>query len=849
MSRIFLLFIFSLLSTCLLAQSTTSLRGLVLDGDTNEPVEFATVSLLNAADSSLITGAVAGAGGGFEISRVRRGLSVLLQASFIGYDPVYSEVFTVERSSGELTLYLRSGAQILKEVEVTGKKLTDIHRLDRQEFDAEQFTNAAGGTGTDVIANLPSVAVNSLGEITVRGATGFLVLIDGKPVQTNAATILGQLPANAIASVEIITTPGAKYDPDGKAGIVNIRTKQGTTDGWSLAGNLNYGLPSIENYDNKDSQKRYAADLSAGYRAGKWDIAAGIDYRRDDNSGRREGYVNTITFDEDATFFPTLTEFPSDGERSHDRENYSGRLTVNYTPNKKQNIRAGLLAGKKTVWRTADILYKDQTRSEIPFTSFGITPEEYYNSYLFLGEEVGAFQSVVNQRTFYNENLRVRRGDFFIASLDYERDLGDDRKIAISGLYERTILGGPTDNTILAEQGSTDSLQYQFNTNDNPLDGYRFNLDYTGKLGAATWESGYQFRYLKHPGDFLYLDRDFENNRFMENPVFTNGILLRRDVHAAYSQLSGTTEKLEYAAGLRLEYFDRTVKLNRPDTTYRLDRVGLYPSVNLRYRLGEGRYLKAGYSRRIDRTTTFKMTPFPEREHNETLEQGDAELLPELTDLLELGVTTNWGDNSAFATAYYRHTRDVINRVNTVFNDTILNRIYTNVGSADALGLELGLTLFPAGNDWRVSLGGNVFRYQIQGEVFGDEVDTGNWVYSINAVTDVPLFKLADLQLGINYLSERVTAQGRDGRFFNPYLSLRREFPEQRLTVTFQWQNISLGLWDNNQQRITTSKPDFFTTTNYVYEPDILRLGVGYRFTKLNNKAKLPKSEFGDKEF
>ncbi|MEM9261640.1 MAG: TonB-dependent receptor, partial [Bacteroidota bacterium] len=225
------------------------------------------------------------------------------------------------------------------------------------------------------------------------------------------------------------------------------------------------------------------------------------------------------------------------------------------------------------------------------------------------------------------------------------------------------------------------------------------------------------------------------------------------------------------------------------------------------------------------------------------------ELLPELTDLFEAGVIANFGNNSAFATTYYRHTRDVINRVNTVYNDTILNRIYTNVGNANALGLELGLTLFPANNDWRIYLGGNVFRYQIQGEVFGDEVDTGNWVYNLSATTDLPFFQLANLQLGLNYLSERVTAQGRDSRFFNPYLNLRREFPEQRLTVTFQWQNISLGLWENNQQRITTSKPDFFTTTNYVYEPDILRLGVGYQFTKLNNKVKLPKSEFGDKEF
>lgn len=845
MSKPHFLLCLLLFATGVVAQSTVSLRGTVTDGDTDLPIEFATVSLLNAADSSLMLGAVAGAGGAWEISKVPRGISVLVQASFIGYVPSYSEVFIAQRGSPAMGLTLRSGAEILAEVEVTGKKLTDIHRLDRQSFDAEQFTNASGGTGTDVIANLPAVSVNAQGEITVRGATGFLVLIDGRPVQTNPATILGQLPANAIASVEIITTPGAKYDPDGKAGIVNIVTKTGSRDGWSAAANLNYGLPSIEDYDNAETQRRYAADFSAGYRAGKWDIGFGLDYRRDDNAGRREGYVNTITNRTPLLGF-TLTEFPSDGERSHDRENYSGRLTVNFSPNKKESLRAGLLAGKKTVWRTADILYLDQTRS---FQVVGsLSPEDYYGLYQENGNRPQDGLAA-RRLTYYNENLRVRRGDFFIASLDYQRDLGNDRKLSLSGLYERTILGGPTDNTVIPNPGSLDTLQYQFNTNDNPLDGYRFNLDYSSRIGAVTWEGGYQFRYLKHPGEFLYLDRDLENNRFVENPEFTNGILLRRDVHAAYSQVSGAAEKLEYALGLRLEYFDRSVRLNRPDTTYRLDRLSLYPSANLQYRFSDGWRAKAGYSRRIDRTTTFKMTPFPEREHNETLEQGDAELLPELTDLFELGLVTNFGDNSAFATAYYRHTRDVINRVNTVYNDTILNRIYTNVGDADAVGLELGLMLFPTGKDWRVSLGGNVFRYQIQGEVFGDEVDTGNWVYSLNATTDLPFFQIADLQLGLNYLSERVTAQGRDSRFFNPYLNLRREFPEQRLTLTFQWQNISLGLWDNNQQRITTSKPDFFTTTNYVYEPDILRLGVGYQFTKLNNKAKLPKSEFGDKEF
>lgn len=103
--------------------------------------------------------------------------------------------------------------------------------------------------------------------------------------------------------------------------------------------------------------------------------------------------------------------------------------------------------------------------------------------------------------------------------------------------------------------------------------------------------------------------------------------------------------------------------------------------------------------------------------------------------------------------------------------------------------------------------------------------------------------------LGLDYLSERVTAQGRDSRFFNPYLSLKKEFPKQRLSLLFQWQNIDLGLWEANEQAITTQTADFFTTTNYVYEVDILRVAVGYRFTRGKRDSRLPESEFGGREF
>ncbi|WP_273445462.1 outer membrane beta-barrel family protein [Neolewinella agarilytica] len=833
MRYISLLLLFS--SQLLLAQ----VSGRVIDADSGQGVEYATVSVLSAVDSSVIGGAVAGAMGAFEMSKVKGRDGWLLRASFIGYDDSFSEVFAGGASlPPNFTLRLRSGAQILEEVRVTGKQLTDIHRLDKQIFDAEQFTNARGGSATDAIANLPAVSVNSAGEINVRGSTGFTLMIDGRPVQTDPATVLAQLPANAVEKIEIITTPGAKYDPDGKAGILNITTRKGTTDGWSLAANVSLGAPRIRNYDNKAEPRRYGADLGATYRRGDWDIGVGLDYRRDDNNGRREGYVSTLTGN-------VLTEFPSDGERSHDRESYSARLSVAQQLSKTQSLRAGFLAGKRTVWRTADILYQNQRRATV--NPAAVDLESLYDRFLVSGD-VSSEGEEINRLTYYNENLRVRRGDFLIGTLDYSADLGNDRKLSLSGLYERTILGGPTNNDVFGGPTLDVPLQQQFNTNDNPLDGFRLNADYEAMVGNLKWETGYQFRYLKHPGDFLYQDRDLENNIWIDNPEFTNGILLRRDIHSAYSQFSGSSEQWQYSAGLRLEYFDRSVELDRPATTFTLDRLSLYPSANAKYRMSEQLSARAGYSRRIDRTTTFKMTPFPEREHNETLEQGDAELLPELTDLVELGLIGNFGDNSLFATAYYRRTTDVINRVNTVYNDTILNRIYTNVGKADALGLELGATLYPT-EAWRLYVGGNVYRYAIVGDLFGDRIDTNNWIYSVNATSDISFGKNLDFQLGINYLSRRVTAQGEDGRFFNPYLNVSRDFPKQRLAIRLQWQHFGLGLWDNNEQRITTVRDNFFTTTNYVYETDRIRLNVAYRFTRLKGEVRKVKSEFGDKEF
>lgn len=811
---------------------------MIIDEVSQSPIEYASVSLLSAADSTLLSGVVSDESGRFTLEATQ-GKEAFISVQFMGYESYQSAIFTLLKNEDLGKIGLGVDAKILSQVEVTGREITSLYTLDKQVYDASQFQNTQGGTASDVLNNLPSISVNALGEISVRGTIGFIILLNGKAVQTDPQVLLGQIPANTIEDVEIITAPSAKYDPDGAAGIINIKTRQGSTDGLFLIANALWGLPSLEPYNNAENARRYGADLTLNYRSGKWDWTLGLDYRRNDVSGRRVGYVNTY-LDE------VLTEFPSYGERSFDREHYSGRASVLFSPNDRQSIGASFFAGKRTQYRTADILYDQQQRSFIPNDQFS-GPEAYWDLFKTSGQ---VFQGgdQLTSFSYFNENLRVRRGDFLIGGLDYSYQWADKSTIHVSGLYEHTILGGPTDNINLGWPNTTDTLQLQLNDNDNPLDGFRLKLDYTRQLEDVKWESGYQYRYLSHPGDFIYLDRDFISNEWITNPEFTNGIELKRSIHSFYTQFSGQSGKLTYTAGIRLEHFDREVLIERPDTTYQLRRLNPFPSANLLYDLDKGLALKAGYSRRIERTTTFKMTPFPEREHSETLEQGDAELLPEYIDLAEVGIVKTWKDNSISANVYYRGIGNVINRVNTVYNDTILNRIYTNAGNASAIGLEFALTIYPV-KWWSLLWGTNIYNFSIKGQLFEENINTSNTIYSINTTSNLAVSPSFDIQISLNYLSERITAQGRDSRFFNPSLSLRKSFWDKKLAVTFQWINIDMGLWDANEQRITTVRDNFFTTTNYIYEVDILQFGLSYQFNQPSKNMKLLKSEFGDKEF
>lgn len=795
----------------------------MLDHTNGQPIPFVSIALYKTTDSVAVAGAITDSTGRFVMTDLREG-QYRLTTFFVGYKSLTVNPLQLIRNQPlDLPpIRLVTDSRVLDEVTVNGQRANVAVQADRQVYRAAQFQGAVGGTATDVLKNLPGISVNAEGEVNLRGSNGFLVLLNGKPVQANAGTLLNQLPANSIESVEVITTPSARYDPDGKAGIIAITTKKGVDTGWSGVANGLAGLPSLYAFDNARNPVRFGADITLNYRSTRWDLTLSTAYLRNDIAGRREGDVSTSND-------RFSTRFPSVGERSFDRHTLTNRLAINYMPNKQTVWSAGMYYGNRTEYRVADLLYTNQTTD------------------LATGR-------VVRALSYFNANLVKKRGQFFTTNLDYAHTFANKSTLNAGVFYEYDFIDGFTRNLNRNRTDARDTLQYTLTTTNRPLRTLRANLDWAVPIADGRLEVGYLYRNGQDDGGFLYQNQNGNRAPLQTIRAFTGEVLVDNVIHGLYGQFGRKTKFWDYTAGLRYENSVRRVRIYPAGQAFDLVLNNLFPSANVAWRPNTDWQFRAGYSRRVQRASNFALNPLPEREHSETLEQGDPNLLPEFVGLSELSASRTMGRHTLLATLYHQSIRNIVNRVNSVYADTILNRIFTNAGLAQRLGVELAADL-QLTKTWKLFAGGNLYNYRLAGQLFQNSVRFNNRavVYSFNLNTSLQPTSTLTLQASLNYLSQRITAQGEDSRFLTPNLSLKKTFLKNRLTLLAQWQNVGLGFLPTNEQRITTrgtSMPgvDFFTTTNYIQEKDMLLLTVSYSFRPLSKTAKLPVSE-GEKEF
>ena len=781
------------------------LKGIVQDGITEKILPYANLSLWKK-DSTVFQGLLSDSLGQFSFKNIPANIS-FVKVQALGYRSYNASL--VGKNSF-LTIKLKPETTVLNEVIVQGERASNSTQIDKQVFNARQFQNAANGTGLDLIQRLPSVTVNTEGNVTLRGSSGFILLVDGKPSSRNPADVLAQIPSNLIESVEVLTTPSARYDADGKAGMINIITKKDSQIGTSWSGNMmNAGTNPL----------RWGGDIMWTLAEKKWNIFAAADYRRFDIEGFRVGEIRTILKD-------SLTYMPSTGIRDYRDFQYSLRAGGSFYPKSTDVFNWSAYVGEKQTDRTANLHYKD---------------------FIQTGNSLSLFSTQFKSpsREFYNQNLFVRSGKFQTFTADYSHTYANKSKLNALALYEYSELGGPLNNYDTYE-GTSQLLLWERSTETSPLTALRFQIDYLLPLSNnRKLEIGYHIRQIQHDGDFLFERLNLSNQQWKSDPTFSDQMKLSQKIHAPYIQLNGTKNIFRYALGLRTEYLSRTLTHNaEPNKIYALDQIYLFPSFQGQWKISDSYSFRTAYSRRIDRPTTKLMSPFKNHRHAETIENGDPNLLPEIADIVEIGISKSYENISFTATAYVNFLKDKVFRVNEIYSRTILGRTYTNAGNSQSTGMEF-TTEIKATKKWKIYLSGNLYQFDVQGKFNGIETTQNSFNYNFNGNTVIDILPRLRFAWDFNYLSRSVTTQGIDSELFQSNASLKYTLWQNKGSLTFQAQNI----FNTNIQTIQTQTKDFFSSTDYRKWDRVFQISLGFRINDRGQKVKSTKTDYGEKDF
>ena len=808
--RLFCFSFFTFLTYSIFAQS--SIRGRILEGDNSHPIEFATVSVHHSEDSTLAGGVVTDSKGSFKVDHLDKGHYYVL-VRFLGYETEAVHDIKVHKHE-EIDLedlHLEVHPDVLEGIEIQGHKETVLHKVDRRVYNLSEMQGVAvTGTAKDVLKFLPGCSLSGHGDISIRGKSDFMVLINGQPSHMDPSTILDQFSTSQIQQIEIITTPSSDYDPDGAGGIINIVTKKDFDDGLYFLTNIKAG--------SFNDPKRYGADFTTHYIHDKLDVYLGGNYKLNDIRGFREGILHTFVFED-------TTVLPSEGEREINDEYLSMNGGLNYYLDKEDYFNFSFYLGRRKNERLALLNY------------------------------IETHSDPLDTIRFFNRNLRIQNGDFFVLNADYNHEFHNHNMLHLSALYEYSNLWGPSSNVSL-EENTLDQLLNLIITESNPLNGLRLKTDYKTKIGHhLKLSAGYQFKKLTQEG--LHRTDSISNTgEKATDSTFSNKVSLHRDIHSLYGKVEGHQGKLEYSVGLRLMYTFRDLKHHSDNAEQQNRVVNPLPSLHLHYALGEFSHLKFGYSRRVHKPSTKLINPFLARRDANSFEQGDPELEPEFINIAELGFDHELKNGSLFAMIYYQLTERQIDQVSSLYLNNILLRTYANAGASDREGIELGWD-HHINDHWKVFLSTDFYNYHIEGSEFNHFKDLKSLDYHLKAYTTFDIFDNLSFTLDANYISEQITTQGHLSNLFLSDASIKYNILKGNGSLTASLIDV-----------FSTNKPstEFHGTSHSIdhnnlgaFEGEVLTKNKGqllwltfsYHFNKHNthDKIKYLKSEFGAKEF
>ncbi len=713
---------------------TGRITGSVIDATTNEAVEFAAIALTDLRQNKQIDGVVSDEKGGFRFSEVRTG-KYRISISFIGYQTKVLDNVEVTPQKPDVNLgriLFQAESLTLNEVTVTAESAVIENKIDKIVYNAEKDISTAGADAAEVLRRVPLLSVDMEGNVSLRGSENIMILINGRPSTMFASSVadaLRTIPADQIKSVEVVTAPGARYDAEGSSGIINIvlkrKTAQGVTGSASLAiGNrINRG-----NFNLNMAQGRFGLNANVSGWA-SWKRPGFTDFYREDYLP--DGQTRTFTQNGDA-------------------------VTQNYGPG-------------GSISAFYDLNAYNTFSSSLSFRGFGDTRNELVNS-VFIDPLAGLDQNYTRR----SASNSLRGG--FDWTTDYRRTFKKpEQEFSVALQFS----GNQNTNKNSLEQLGSDLFLRRDERNRNS----GFNLettiqaDYIQPISKALKvETGLKGILRKIDSDFSSEIWDFDLQQYFVNADRTDIFYYDQDVVSGYVSLTAKLGKnYGLAAGARYEHTFIGGDFETQPTAFSNNYDNLLPSIILSRNFKNFRSLKLSYTQRIQRPGLRFVNPFVNFNDPRNISFGNPQLLPELTEQLELAYNTNIKGVSTNIAVFYRNTTDVIESLLNITESGVSETSFQNIGINKSLGVNL-FASFSVKKFWTIRGNLNVNTYDGRSTLPGLDLSRQAIVWGGNINSSFTFPKDVKLEIFGFYRAPRQTLQGFNPSFTMLNVGLQKEF-------------------------------------------------------------------------
>jgi outer membrane receptor protein involved in Fe transport len=785
-----------LLSLCLFvtyiswaqAPSLLTIKGTVIDSAKSEALSYVTITLQDAATNTQVKSVLTKDNGSFELNaptEKRYNIAVV----FVGYR---TKIITIKNSAPDLgKILLQASSKQLNEVSVTAAKPIIKQEVDRISYDVQTDPENKVMTVLDMLRKVPMISVDATDNIKLKGSGDYKILINGKEsslIAKNPSDVFKAMPASNIQKIEVITTPPAKYDAEGLAGIINIITKKNADNGYNGSVSLRYSDPWGP-----------GSNINFTVKEGKIGFGGYFGYNRQNKQTTTSGNTNNV-------LVPVLNQ-SQDVSRSRMGDNIYGSGELSYEIDTLNLLTASFSQYYGTNDNVNDLLSTEYNGSNTLIQSYHLLNN---GAAVYRGIDMGL-----------NYQIGFKRNKDQLLTLSYKYSPSSNTQNN-DAAYVQAYSPGIALNNFRQHNNSGSKDQ-------------TIQLDYVQPFKVWNIEAGAKAILRNSYSDFENLQQNTTGSDYIIDTKQSNNLDYQQDVYSIYNSYQAKLTNWVFKGGVRLEH--TTINANFSSASggsldQKYDNV--VPSFSMQRTLTKNSSLTFGFTQRINRPGIWQLNPFADRSNPKFINVGNPDLQPVNNHTFELSYS-NFAKGSITLSTNYAFANNTVQQV-VNFNpaDSVTTSTYQNLGTNKRLGFDMNAN-YPITKKLNVNINAELVHVWLSGYYGGQFYDARGNQGHVFTNTSYAFFDTFKMGLNIGYDSRYVMLQGVDNDWFGYSLSANKDILKKKATISVYINNP----FEKIKRLDYFNSSANFTQSNY---NNILSRQISvsfqYKFGKLNSEVK-----------